>query len=144
MRRRIGIAQSLLGDPGLLVADEPTAGLDPEARMRFRSLLAHIGQERTVVLATHILGDVSHLCSSVIVLSAGRPRFHGTVREMTGVARGRTYEMPVGVPVGGQAVVVGASPECYRVVTPEAPSGGRPVPPTLEDGYIALMRLGAE
>ncbi|WP_017576962.1 ATP-binding cassette domain-containing protein [Nocardiopsis kunsanensis] len=144
MRRRIGIAQSLLGDPGLLVVDEPTAGLDPEERMRFRSLIAHIGQERTVVLGTHILDDVSQLCSSVTVLSAGRPSFHGTVRDMIDVARGRTYEVPVGVPVGQRAMVVGTSPEYCRVVAPETPSRGRPVPPTLEDGYIALMCLGAE
>ncbi|PWV48531.1 ATP-binding cassette domain-containing protein [Nocardiopsis sp. L17-MgMaSL7] len=144
MRRRIGIAQSLLGAPRLLVVDEPTAGLDPEERMRFRSLLADLGQERTVILSTHILDDVAQSCPSAAVLANGRLVFHGAVHDLTALARNRTYEMPADAPLGAQATVVSTSPVGYRVVALESPPRGRPVTPTLEDGYIALMRSGAE
>lgn len=140
MRRRIGIAQSLLGDPRLLLVDEPASGLDPEERMRFRSLLTDLGRERTVVSSTHILDDVAWSCPQVAVLAAGRLVFHGAVGDLTAVARGRTYEVPADMPLGAGATVVSTSPEKYRVITTEAPPRGRLVPPTLEDGYIMLMR----
>jgi ABC-type multidrug transport system ATPase subunit len=144
MRRRIGVAQSLLGSPELLVVDEPTAGLDPEERMRFRSFLADVGQERTVLLSTHILDDVAQSCSSVVVLSRGRSVFHGAVRDLAAVARGFTYELPAGAPLGARDKVVGVSSDGYRIVSPETPPQGRSVTPTLEDGYVALMRACAE
>nr|WP_184080799.1 ATP-binding cassette domain-containing protein [Nocardiopsis mwathae] len=143
MRRRIGIAQSLLGDPGLLVVDEPTAGLDPEERLRFRSLLASLGRERTVVLSTHILDDVAQSCPRAAVLRGGRLVFHGAVSELTAVGRGRVYEVPVGTPLKEDTAVVHASRSVLRVVAAEPPPGGRPAAPNLEDGYIALMRWGA-
>ncbi|OUC99528.1 ATP-binding cassette domain-containing protein [Streptomyces swartbergensis] len=145
MRRRVGIAQALLGDPSLLIVDEPTAGLDPHERMRFRALLAGLGGGRTVLLSTHILDDVAQTCPEVAVLTAGRLVFHDTTAALVSHAAGCTYVLPADAPAPPpdaevvSAVTTSAGPE-YRVVADAAPTGARPVPPTLEDGYAALLK----
>ncbi|HEY2765376.1 MAG TPA: ATP-binding cassette domain-containing protein [Pseudonocardiaceae bacterium] len=149
MKRRIGIAQALLGDPRLLIVDEPTAGLDPHERMRFRSLLASLGGRRVVILSTHILDDVAQSCPQVAVLSAGRVAYHGATVGLTSAATGHTYLIPPGHDVPEDATVVNAvttpAGTEYRVVSPRAVTGGKPVEPTLEDGYAALLhRSGTE
>lgn len=78
MRQRVALAAALVGDPGFLVLDEPTVGLDPEQRMRFRELIAQAGEGRTVLLSTHQTEDVAMLCHQVIVMASGRVRFEGT------------------------------------------------------------------
>ena len=142
MRRRVGIAQALMGDPQLLVVDEPTAGLDPEERMRFRTLLATMGGERTVILSTHILDDVAQTCPYVCVLRAGRLQYDGATVGLVEEAHGRTWMTPpLAVPPAG-AVIVNASTGVqgtrYRIVSDAPPAGSQPVEPTLEDGYMAL------
>ena len=109
MRRRVGIAQALMGDPRLLVVDEPTAGLDPEERMRFRTLLATLGGERTVVLSTHILDDVAQTCPYVCVLRAGRLRYDGATAGLIDGAHGRTWLTPPLMAPPEGAVVVNAA-----------------------------------
>ncbi|MFC7886357.1 ATP-binding cassette domain-containing protein [Streptomyces sp. NPDC057376] len=146
MKRRVGIAQALLGDPSLLIVDEPTAGLDPHERMRFRTLLAGLGRGRTVLLSTHILDDVAQTCPEVAVLSAGRLVFHDATAALVSEAAGCTYVYgPAGAaggpPPGAEvvsAVATADGPE-YRIVTPTPPAGSRPVEPSLEDGYAALL-----
>jgi ABC-2 type transport system ATP-binding protein len=91
MRRRVALAQSLLGDPDLLVLDEPTAGLDPEQRLRFRELVSDRTADRTVILSTHQTEDVAALCQRVIVMLDGQVLFEGTPRELTQVADGRVW-----------------------------------------------------
>src|SRR6266571_9290470 len=91
MRRRVALAQALLGDPDLLVLDEPTAGLDPEQRLRFRELLSSQAERATVLLSTHQTDDVAALCQRVIVLLAGAVRFQGTPRELADLASGRVW-----------------------------------------------------
>ncbi|MDQ1286621.1 MAG: type transport system ATP-binding protein [Actinomycetota bacterium] len=86
MRRRVGIAQALLTDPRLLIVDEPTTGLDPVERIRFRTLLARLAGRRTVLLSTHIVEDVAQTCTDLTVLDKGRVRFRGTAADL--VARG--------------------------------------------------------
>jgi ABC-2 type transport system ATP-binding protein len=94
MRRRVGIAQAIVADPELLLLDEPTTGLDPEQRMRFRQLIAGLGAQRTVVLSTHLVEDVAAVCTRVVVLWQGQIRFQGTPSELRGVADGQVWSSP--------------------------------------------------
>lgn len=92
MRQRVGIAQALLNDPTLLIVDEPTVGLDPEERMRFRHLLTDLAGERLVILSTHIVSDVEASATAIAVMTAGRLRFHGTPEQLIAGAEGRVWE----------------------------------------------------
>lgn len=143
MRRRVGIAQALMGDPKLLIVDEPTAGLDPEERMRFRTLLASLGQERTVILSTHILDDVAQTCPYVFVLRDGQQRYDGPTSGLIDAARGRTWlTLPQSMPMPDGVTVVNATTTAdgtqYRIITDTPPQGASPAEPNLEDGYMAL------
>jgi len=91
MRQRFGIAQALIGNPELIIVDEPTAGLDPEERNRFLNLLAEIGENVVVILSTHIVEDVSDLCPRMAVLAAGRIQLEGAPSELIGRTRGRIW-----------------------------------------------------
>jgi ABC-2 type transport system ATP-binding protein len=142
MKRRIGTAQALLNDPRLLIVDEPTAGLDPEERIRFRTLLAQLAGDRTVLLSTHIVEDIAQTCRELAVLHKGRPVFRGTVAELTAVAEGRVWSVvtPGPEPEGGVIVSVLPDPQGvrYRVVAAARPTRDAvPVAPSLEEGYIA-------
>jgi ABC-type multidrug transport system ATPase subunit len=86
MIRRVGIAQAIVNSPSLLILDEPTTGLDPEQRVRFRSLIREIGRSATVVVSTHLVEDVSVACDSLAVMKEGVFRFQGTPAELVGVA----------------------------------------------------------
>jgi ABC-type multidrug transport system ATPase subunit len=142
MKRRVGIAQALMGDPSVLIVDEPTTGLDPHERMRFRTLLAGLGRGRTVLLSTHILDDVAQTCPEVAVLASGRLMFHDTTSALVSQAAGCTYVCEgSGPPPGAEVVsaVTTTQGSEYRIVTTTPPAGARPVEPTLEDGYAALL-----
>src|SRR5436305_2119318 len=91
MRQRFGIAQALIGNPELIIVDEPTAGLDPEERNRFLNLLAEIGEHVVVILSTHIVEDVSDLCPRMAVLAAGRIQLEGAPLELIEKTRGRIW-----------------------------------------------------
>ena len=95
MRRRLGIAQALIHDPKVLIVDEPTAGLDPEERVRFRNLLSETAKDRVVILSTHIVGDVEATCEDIAVLNRGCVLFQGTVTELLEEASGRIYSARV-------------------------------------------------
>jgi ABC-type multidrug transport system ATPase subunit len=95
MRQRFGIAQALLGDPRLIIVDEPTAGLDPEERNRFNNLLAEIGENVVVILSTHIVEDVSDLCTRMAVIDAGRIVADGHPQELIAARRGRVWSKSI-------------------------------------------------
>ena len=97
MLRRVGIAQAIVNEPGLLLLDEPTAGLDPEQRVAFRALLRELGQRATVVVSTHLVEDVGAACSEVALMDAGRIVFHGTPDELTarGAGQGAAGDAPL-------------------------------------------------
>ena len=95
MRQRFGIAQALIGNPGLIIVDEPTAGLDPEERNRFLNLLAEIGEQVVVILSTHIVGDIVDLCPRMAVLASGRIQLEGAPLELLARTRGRIWTRAV-------------------------------------------------
>jgi ABC-type multidrug transport system ATPase subunit len=98
MRQRFGIAQALLGNPRLVIVDEPTAGLDPEERNRFHNLLSEIGENIVVILSTHIVEDVSDLCPRMAVLAGGRVLVEGRPSELIGALSGRVWRKTVPKP----------------------------------------------
>lgn len=95
MKRRLGIAQALIHDPKVVIVDEPTAGLDPEERVRFRNLLSEIAQEKIVILSTHIVGDVEATCEKIAILNNGRISFNGTLNELLKEVEGKVYSLDV-------------------------------------------------
>ncbi len=95
MRQRFGIAQALIGDPSLIIVDEPTAGLDPEERNRFLNLLAEIGENVVVILSTHIVEDVSDLCPAMAIICDGRIVAKGAPSEMVGALNGRIWKKTI-------------------------------------------------
>lgn len=146
MKRRVGIAQALLGDPQLLIVDEPTTGLDPEERIRLRNLLGDMALRCTVILSTHIIEDISQSCKDVAVISQGRVVFQGAPGELIARARGQVWNVLTQGerPNHGLSVISTLQLQQgvqYRVLgQPEAALNASPVEPSLEDGYMCLMR----
>ena len=136
MRRRLGLAQALLGTPELLVLDEPTVGLDPEQRIRFRDLVSEAGHGRTVVLSTHQTEDVAAVCSHVVVVNHGQTLFSGTVEELTAVAQGRVWHDDHRDPRAYTAWRLSGG--VYHHVG-DPPPGAELVAPAIEDAYLLLL-----
>jgi ABC-2 type transport system ATP-binding protein len=150
MRQRLGLAQAIAGDPRLIIVDEPTAGLDPEERLRFYYLLAELAEKRIVLMSTHIVDDVAVLCSRFAIIRAGRlvsettPAkaraelermiFEGTVSAVDLEALRRSRCVTQALIVEGQIRV-----RVYET-NGNPPSGFNAVPPTLEDAYLVKMR----
>ena len=146
MKRRIGIAQALLNDPQLLIVDEPTAGLDPEERIRFRNLLSDLGGNRTILLSTHIVEDIAQTCKNLAIMNSGHIIYQGTVVDLLREALGKVWIITTqgNKPEGNFTVVstlnMGSSVH-YRVVGELfARAGAVPAEPNLEDSYVWLMR----
>ena len=152
MRQRLGLAQAIAGDPRLIIVDEPTAGLDPEERLRFYRLLAALAERRIIVLSTHIVEDVAVLCSRFAVIRGGRLVAVTTPLEARGAIEGKIWE---GALTGAeleavqrarrvtQAVLVEGRNR-VRVYQPDGapPEGFTQAQPTLEDAYFVLMASG--
>ncbi len=136
MRRRVALAQALLGDPELLVLDEPTVGLDPEQRVAFRELLSGLGERHAVLLATHQTEDVAALCQQVVVLHDGRVLLDGSPADVAGVAAGRVW-LSDAQPQGALASWRTAEGRYRNVGVP--PTAAELVAPTVEDGYLLLL-----
>lgn len=149
MKRRLGIAQAILHEPKVLIVDEPTAGLDPEERIRFRNLLSELAGERIVLLSTHIIGDIEAACEEIAVLEAGKLLYRGTARALANSAAGKVFNAVISRPelerlretfvitgmstFGGQASV--------RLLADRKPTANAVAcEPDLEDGYMLLMR----
>jgi ABC-2 type transport system ATP-binding protein len=135
MRRRVGIAQSLLGAPDLLILDEPTAGLDPEQRLRFREVLSVHAESSIVLLSTHQTDDVAALCQRVVVLLAGAVCFDGTPKDLAALASGHVWTAKDRDPSASLAWV---TPDGATRHVGEPPTRAKLVAPTVEDGYLLL------
>ena len=135
-RRRVGLAQALLGTPELLVLDEPTTGLDPEQRVSLRHVLAEVGRGATVVVATHQTEDVAALCERVIVLDGGAVRFDGTVKDLVALAADRVWLSEAPDPRARTSWRTATGH--YRNLGDTAPPGAQLVEPSLEDAYLLL------
>ncbi|MER7178696.1 ABC transporter ATP-binding protein [Streptomyces hyaluromycini] len=136
MRQRVALAAALVGGPRFLVLDEPTVGLDPEQRMRFRELIAEAGEDRTVLLSTHQTEDVAMLCNRVIVLAEGRVRYDGTPAGLTARAAGRVWSSTERAPGARAGWRTGTG--TFRNVG-DPPTGADLLEPTLEDGYLLVL-----
>jgi len=136
MRRRVALAQALLGDPDILVLDEPTAGLDPEQRLRFREIVSERAGDRTVLLSTHQTEDVAALCPRVVVMLDGAALFEGTPRALTDVAEDRVWLAPERA-MDARLSWRNADGAHRNIGDP--PAGADLVAPTLEDGYLLLV-----
>ncbi|WP_321310203.1 ABC transporter ATP-binding protein [Marinifilum fragile] len=94
MKRRLGIAQTLIGDPKIIIVDEPTTGLDPEERIRFRNILSEISQKDVIIiLSTHIVGDISSVCNNLALLNSGKLAFNGSPQELIEQAKGHVWQV---------------------------------------------------
>jgi ABC-2 type transport system ATP-binding protein len=138
MRQRVALAAALVGNPDLLILDEPTVGLDPEQRLRFRELIAELGEGRAVLLSTHQTEDVMMLCQQVMVLDHGAVRFEGEPAKLAALAQGRVWTSASRVPEALASWRTGTG--LYRHVG-DPPPGAELLEPTLEDGYLMLVDI---
>jgi ABC-2 type transport system ATP-binding protein len=149
MKQRVGIAQALLNDPQLLIVDEPTAGLDPEERVRFRNLLSDLSGERIVILSTHIVSDVEATATDIALISEGTLVAHATPEELLRQVEGKVWEWVV------PSTELNAMKQQYlisstvrrsdgihvRVLGSDPQNDSQPIMPTLEDAYLYCLSV---
>jgi len=145
MKRRVGIAQAMLGNPKLLIVDEPTVGLDPEERVRFRNMLSDMATRCTVILSTHVIEDIGHSCRELAIIQRGGVLFRGAPSELIRRAQGQVWSvlLPQGEYPSGMSVVSTLQLQDgiqYRALgTPPSHVQAVMLEPGLEDGYMLMM-----
>jgi len=147
MKQRVGIAQALLNDPQLLIVDEPTAGLDPEERVRFRNLLSDLAGDRIVILSTHIVSDVEATATDIALISQGTLVAHASPEELLRQVEGKVWEWVIPsaeLNAAKQRYLVSSTSRRSdgahaRVLTEQPPAGAMPAAPNLEDAYLYCL-----
>lgn len=149
MKRRIGIAQAMLGNPKLLIVDEPTVGLDPEERVRIRNILSDMAMRCTVILSTHVIEDIGHSCNDLAIINKGEVLFQGAPSTLIERARGKVWSVRTHgeYPDSNLRVVSTLQMQDsvqYRVLgQPAEHYHAQPLEPGLEDGYMLMMQESA-
>ena len=145
MQRRLGLAQALIHGPKFLIVDEPTAGLDPEERIRFRNLITELAEEIPVLLSTHIVEDIEATCPRLVIIARGRLLFDGEPQALLQRAAGRLFFLPMeeAVPEGGRRISQRAiDGERFQIVhCPQAPGHLEALSPTLEEACALFLAL---
>ncbi len=143
MIRRLGIAQAILGDPKIIIFDEPTAGLDPEERIRFKNLLSDIKEDRIIIISTHIVEDVEACCNKIIIMQDGKILREGTSEEIRLIAKGKVFQVKEGTEISSNHFVERTferNGENFSRVLSSKNEGYEGIEPSIEDGYMCILK----